>query len=414
MSDHLEKRGTNFLAVLTIPPDVRPIIGKLRFVQSTQTSSRAAAKLRAAILVAGWKDEIKKARGALPSVKDDYWSALRKNYIQAQEAEDDGLQFAIQDVAKVASAKLADREKAGVLYRVATNQATPLAPLVKDWKEHLRLAPKTIDQQHRDVLGMLEQFHNLEDLQSQAVKAWTKKLLESGSTESSLERIAGSCRSLWRYLRDSETVPVDALDPFASSFKLARKVAPSNTVGRQPLTAAAVSKLIQAATLGCDPDLANLILLGAYTGARIEELCSLTLSDCSGNVFTIRDAKTDAGDRQVPIHSQIIPLVAAMSAGSRDDYLVPSTAAGKYNIRSDTLSKRFGKLKTAQGFGKSHSFHSIRKTVATLLEQAGVAEGVAADILGHEKKTMTYGLYSGGSSMEAKRFALEKVRYPSH
>ena len=36
----------------------------------------------------------------------------------------------------------------------------------------------------------------------------------------------------------------------------------------------------------------------------------------------------------------------------------------------------------------------------------------AADILGHEKKTMTYGLYSGGSSMLVKRMAIEKLSYP--
>ena len=39
---------------------------------------------------------------------------------------------------------------------------------------------------------------------------------------------------------------------------------------------------------------------------------------------------------------------------------------------------------------------SIRKTVGTLFEQAGVLVGVAADILGYEKQTMPYGLYPGG------------------
>ena len=38
-------------------------------------------------------------------------------------------------------------------------------------------------------------------------------------------------------------------------------------------------------------------------------------------------------------------------------------------------------------------FHSLRRTVATLLEDAGVPEGIAADILVHEKKTLSYGLY---------------------
>ena len=36
---------------------------------------------------------------------------------------------------------------------------------------------------------------------------------------------------------------------------------------------------------------------------------------------------------------------------------------------------------------------------STKLEQADVSESVTADIVGHEKKTITYGLYSGGSSM---------------
>ena len=56
-------------------------------------------------------------------------------------------------------------------------------------------------------------------------------------------------------------------------------------------------------------------------------------------------------------------------------------------------------------------FHSIRKTFSTLLDQAGVQESIAADIVGHEKETMTYGLYSGGSSMAQMIEAIERVNY---
>ena len=38
--------------------------------------------------------------------------------------------------------------------------------------------------------------------------------------------------------------------------------------------------------------------------------------------------------------------------------------------------------------------------------------GVAADIVGHEKQTITFGLYSGGNQLEVKREAIEKVKYP--
>jgi hypothetical protein len=46
------------------------------------------------------------------------------------------------------------------------------------------------------------------------------------------------------------------------------------------------------------------------------------------------------------------------------------------------------------------------------LENAGVPEGVAADIIGHDKPTTTYGMYSGGASLSVKREALEKLAYP--
>ncbi len=45
------------------------------------------------------------------------------------------------------------------------------------------------------------------------------------------------------------------------------------------------------------------------------------------------------------------------------------------------------------------------------LGNAGVPENVVADIVGHEKTTMTYGLYSGGVSLAVKRDALGRLAY---
>jgi len=42
---------------------------------------------------------------------------------------------------------------------------------------------------------------------------------------------------------------------------------------------------------------------------------------------------------------------------------------------------------------------------------AGVSQVVTADIVGHEKKIMTYGLYSGGNSTAVKREAINNVVY---
>ena len=103
--------------------------------------------------------------------------------------------------------------------------------------------------------------------------------------------------------------------------------------------------------------------------------------------------------------------MARLVEDSKDGHVLSGLTANKYGDRSNSIGKRFGKLKTAAGFGPQHVFHSLRKTVVTILENAGVAENIVADIVGHEKTTMTYGLYSGGLSLAVKRDALDKLAY---
>jgi hypothetical protein len=113
----------------------------------------------------------------------------------------------------------------------------------------------------------------------------------------------------------------------------------------------------------------------------------------------------------VPIHSKLKTALACMVKDSKDGFVLSGLTANKYGDRSTAVGKRFGRLKTAFGFGPSHVYYSIRRTVATLLENAGVPENVSADILGQDKPTMTYGLYSGGASLATKREAIEKLRH---
>lgn len=62
------------------------------------------------------------------------------------------------------------------------------------------------------------------------------------------------------------------------------------------------------------------------------------------------------------------------------------------------------------GTRPNHVVHSLSKTLVTLLENAGISENLAADIVGHEKPRITYGLYSGGTLLKTKAEALERVK----
>ena len=66
------------------------------------------------------------------------------------------------------------------------------------------------------------------------------------------------------------------------------------------------------------------------------------------------------------------------------------------------------------GFGDNHVFHSIRKAVATLLENARIAENIVDDILGHEKNTMTYGLNSSNEEVTIIGVDLAKNVFQLH
>ena len=418
--DYVEPRGNLWYAVYYVPADVQHIIGKKKFLRSTKTSNRTEAVRRARAVVIGWEAEVAKARGQQPLPKDDFWASLQDQHkstrLQAEDGNEDSedLQLVIEDLAEQAASKINDPELATLLYKVATSQGgTLLAPLVDDWKDAQSGGKKTIDQKHRDLERMAMHFYTLEGLQPQKIKIWTDKLMKEGVTYSSFVRIGGACHSLWEHLQNANTIPMIAPDPFVGPFRLALKRAVRTDTGRsgKSYTAEQLSMIYSEALKLKDKSLADLIALGAYTGARVEELGRLRKETCVDGIFNIKKSKTDAGIREVPIHPAVAPLVARLLAASKDGFLMPSTSENQYDLRMAALGQKYTRLKKSLGFGSDLVFHSTRGTLITLMHQAGVEEGVTADNVGHEKKTITYGVYSAGSSMAQKREAMALVVY---
>lgn len=165
-------------------------------------------------------------------------------------------------------------------------------------------------------------------------------------------------------------------------------------------------------------DLANLIVFGAFTGARIEEIGRIqpeeTIFDDVGEPigFHIPKSKSIAGVRDVPLHPSLVPLYKHLcsQAPANDGYLFKG-GRNKYGIRLDWLSKQFGILKTKANFSRLHVFHSIRKTTTTELHRAGVGLEVLPYIVGHENKSFTLSVYSDGCSFEQKQKAIQHLSF---
>nr|WP_275441852.1 tyrosine-type recombinase/integrase [Pseudoalteromonas sp. CNC9-20] len=207
----------------------------------------------------------------------------------------------------------------------------------------------------------------------------------------------------------------EGVNPF-EGHKYSKKKKASRKEQRQAWEVEDVIKLVaKAKSKSGDANLHDLILLGAYTGARIEEIAQLKVEDVKtkdGITFlSIDESKSNAGLRDIPVHNDILPLVNSLVESSPDGYLLPKEKITSNGERSSAIGKRFGRLKRSLGYDERYVFHSLRKTLSTLLERLGLHHNQAAEITGHEKVGETYGTYSVGLTIVEKAELLNQITY---
>lgn len=430
MATNIEQRQGRYFATLRVPADVRKKIGKSVYRKALGTDSLSVAKRRAPAFLAEWKSEIEEARGNVNSDDAAFFAKVREEYAGKQPDLDDPAVWRMQlrhaetpkQRAKVLEriAEHADEiasinmdwskhqrpsqvPEAREFYRAAT--ATGTDAYVDDWVATLQVAAKTKHMRRTTVKRMAERFPTLQDVTRKEVLKWISELLKIREP-ATVQRWMTDCRLYWRYLAETtETVP----EHFAP-FDNPRIKVPNNR--RQEWEPEELVALHRAATER-DEVLADLLKLLMYTGARLGEICGLTVADVTDDAFHIKQAKTTAGIRTVPIHDELKQLVARVIEGKDSgDYLLEIT--GKH--RAQTMSKAFNdRLKSAAGFdGEAHKrkvLHSIRNTVITMLERANVPESTVQDIVGHARSTLTGSTYSGKSTLGMRREALAHLRY---
>ena len=396
MPDYLLKQRQGWYAVLEIPKSVRPKFKKVRFKQTLETDSITIAKRRVLPIIAEWKRLIELARhGTATDFEGELseWREYQRTYRAQGMSEEE-----IQEVALDVAVNLhPDTERGVQLYHVTTGKQIFLGEHIDTYLASQELEQKTIDMKRNDLKRFVNTFRFDDDVTNKAVADWveTELIGKQGLSGATCRRIISTLRGYWRHLERRHDL--SAPYPFQSVVPAARRTKKDIRDKRKGFTPLDYQRLMQAVPAS-DHQLSDLIRLGAYTGCRIEELCSLKLEHVSSDRIRIEDAKTEAGWRDIPLHQQIKQVVARLKDTSTDGYLLSGLTFNKYKDRSNAIGKRFGRLKTACGYGPDFVFHSLRKGVATQLETALVPENHVARLLGHDLKTMSYGLYSGGVS----------------
>nr|BDD45991.1 hypothetical protein 1 [Gammaproteobacteria bacterium] len=167
---------------------------------------------------------------------------------------------------------------------------------------------------------------------------------------------------------------------------------------------------------GTDDPLWALTVIALFTGMRPNEIAETELKDVHDDYLHIPEAKSEAGVRDVPFHPLLKPLIKHLKDNPKDKYLIPSLKrGGDDQKRYHVIGKRFTTiLRRETGANitdKRVVFYSLRKNMSTALENGGVPLPTAEQIMGHEKKSMTYGLYSAGVSIDGLVKEVAKVSY---
>ena len=171
-----------------------------------------------------------------------------------------------------------------------------------------------------------------------------------------------------------------------------------------------------------DEVLRDVILIGLYSGMRLDEIASIKREEIvmmeGVRCFFVSKSKTLAGVRYVPIHSLLIGIVDKHLANNSGEYLLAQSnnIIRKDGKRGPWYSQKFTRLRdsTLPTATDRQCFHSLRGMFITCLDRAGVPEQRIGAITGHtEQKTKTeaFRTYSKGAGMKELSEYVELVSY---
>jgi integrase len=134
-------------------------------------------------------------------------------------------------------------------------------------------------------------------------------------------------------------------------------------------------------------DLADIVLVAAYTGMRQNELLQLKARDVDINLNTIfvggrPDNTTKNGDwRSVPIHTHIANIIDKRLSNKEPQH--PLFSADWLN--KDQLLSNFKKVNRYIGKSDEYVFHTLRHSFGTWCAEAGVPVRTIMDLMGHKR-----------------------------
>ena len=154
-----------------------------------------------------------------------------------------------------------------------------------------------------------------------------------------------------------------------------------------------------------DPDYYYVLLLGLITGCRISEITSLTksqfqVSENNNPMIIIRDSKTSAGKREVPLPKELFDDDFKKFIDGKENFIfryVDRNGKGSGNAVGKKFARHLIELKINRG---KLVFHSLRKFLNDYFMKNEVPYEPRCQFFGHEIESVNVATYSNKFSVD--------------
>jgi integrase len=433
-NQYLQQRHRTWYVVVEVPKRLRAAVGRARLFRSLKTQSLQEANRLKHPVVTEFKRRLHIIANAPNQVEAKVMAkalTYRRDYLAASAKEVEVHDSTDPERVEIVSARgfvvgdirdhwealkrkgehgLADR-----FMQIATAETTPLAELPEQWLGEIEgeIAEQTRSQHRTTLKAFLtwagEHVGVEEITRRKAGEYLSEGLLPSGNARKTIKRKLSSLSSFWRWLK-SRGFAED--NPWRGQDLGTKK----GTQARKGFSDPELEQLLSGTyTDHYHSILQDLIRLALVTGARLNELCALQRGDAEsrddGWWITVREGKTEAAKRSIPIHSSAVGVLQRRK-DARTPYLFDDLeAGGPDGKRSWYVSKAFRRYRARVGIvGWLRDFHALRVTFTEVMEGAEVPESTVALLVGHARESMTYGHYSKGKRVQL-RTAIDKLAY---
>jgi len=422
-TSYLKQRNRAWWFKIKIPAVIRDCYEGREHVEiSLKTRDLDEANLRKLPLLAKYQREFDRLRQVDPANREA--AKLRLRLRQLQDRDDDSAETerdVIFDIVAERAQEMVDRHgvpeaRAGQWATLATTDKATLSEALDQWLDSAEYSKQTA-QQHRHAVGELKTFLGGDVLPSmvtdQTASGYVREELQKvDASYNTKRRKLNSLYAFWKWMGQHHIVP-RGLNPWGG-FTL-QKGRKGEGKSKRGYTDAELIDLF-----GQRPDypcLADIMVIGLFTGARLDEICNLQTQDVEkrGQAYVLRitKSKTEAGIRSIVVcHAFVMGVLKRLKEAHETGSLFPELRGGGYDDRlSWAVSKAFGRFRDKRGLSRATDFHSFRRTVITILENRAVHPGHTASFVGHEGKTIGHDVYLDGLWFKTLRDVAAKIVY---